>query len=1255
MKKTNHSTIQTEQNRLAKGVVLKHHTSCFGEGECQWLLSASESSDPAMTKPRQTFGLALAMLFCCAAHCAAVESPAKGFYKQSPLFSTCPDEKVSSQSIDRFGPVGIGIELVQPAFAMKVRNVEKDSPAEATGMLEKGQIIESINGQKLADIDPRIQLGRIIEAAEASDGVVRLLIKDTPEAAVREVLVKIPVLGAYSNTWPLDCPKSNKIVRGFADYLARPGANKGFGGIGMLFLLSTGEDKDLATVRDWVHGHADKSVPTYAWHLGYGGIPLTEYYLRTGDAAALLTIQKWVDSAVKAQYLDGWAGRGGVPAVTYGGGGGHLNAGGTAVVTFLLLAKECGANVPDHALHGALTHFYRFAARGNNPYGDNRPEQGFVDNGKNGNLAFAMAAAASLTPNGGRSVYAEARDAAAMSGFYTTTFMLHGHTGGGIGEIWRSAAMGLLHDKKPAQYREFMDNRKWHYDLSRRWDGSFGILGGAAYDTVEWGAGYALTYTIPRKTLRISGALKTQFAHEYKLPERPWGTKSDDAFASLEPVPDQDGQRPDFSQETLAADSAKPLLVWFSQPDVSDEVLRRYSHHPDPMIRLIAARKSVGLDTVYLGKASNGGGKVRPAIVLELIKSQDPRVRRAVVDAVASALSGDALVEFIKPEILDFLLDMLKNPEESWWVKDAVLNLFGRTSADAIAPHVDLIVPFLKHEEWWLQNAALTALTPVVADERCCQKVLPAIGAMLRTCQHYNATAGPMDGICAKLQQGSPEALKLASTSLKISYTRFAGMKTAPGGQNITTVYDSQVKFLAASLAGIPGGYDMLYAVAKDQFPHEPLPYPEIFLSADPEQFGPELKQAIGPIIRDKLIYEYIGKNRASLLAESQANRQSSNVASAFDHLAGLYRKIGIHDYDWRSFDPNLKHATWDYFTFDPPEQQKYDISPWRYRKVTYPQGIENWFTPGFDPAKAGWRKGQVPFGQYQGKVVTDAKPRGRFSCPDPMRTLWDKEVLLVRGTFRLPPFKPGHLYRIVIGTGSYVGAGDGYRLYLNGKQLVEVKEGIGRNMGGTLRGAFITKEFLDEFGNGPVTLAAITFLRYGDRAIVTMPPIPQGIFSMWIEVMKIPPLDDATLRKSATVIPMLSAAWQEKQDPDNKELQTANDKFHFDGKFIANPKLLGAWTAVALVPAIDAFDPAKPVDANRAPIKAITVKEGGLTDSAALIWSGETLMDLDRYHALKMTSKTIGGGEYLFVEAGGFSDKNPVGWKSPLIVMKRK
>jgi hypothetical protein len=163
------------------------------------------------------------------------------------------------------------------------------------------------------------------------------------------------------------------------------------------------------------------------------------------------------------------------------------------------------------------------------------------------------------------------------------------------------------------------------------------------------------------------------------------------------------------------------------------------------------------------------------------------------------------------------------------------------------------------------------------------------------------------------------------------------------------------------------------------------------------------------------------------------------------------------------------------------------------------------------------------------------------------------------------------------------------------------------------------------------------------------------GVFTLWLEEMMLPPITDEAVRKAATIIPMLSSAWQEKQDPNNKELQTDHDKFRYDGKFTANPKVSGSWTTVAVVPAIDTFDPAKPADANRAPFKALTFKDAGLTDSAALIWSGDMLLDLDRFQALKMTPRTIGASDYLFIEAGGFSDQNPPGWKSPLIVLKKK
>ena len=146
-------------------------------------------------------------------------SAAEAYYKESPLFSTAPDPKQSVYALSGFGPIGMSLELHQPAFTLKVGSIEPGSPADAAGVFRKGQIIESINGETLKDIDPCIQLGDIITKAEASDGVLRFRIKDAPDTAAKEVVVNIPVLGSYAPTWPLACDKSDKIVRNFAEYL----------------------------------------------------------------------------------------------------------------------------------------------------------------------------------------------------------------------------------------------------------------------------------------------------------------------------------------------------------------------------------------------------------------------------------------------------------------------------------------------------------------------------------------------------------------------------------------------------------------------------------------------------------------------------------------------------------------------------------------------------------------------------------------------------------------------------------------------------------------------------------------------------------------------------------------------------------------------------------------------------------------------------------------------------------------------------
>ena len=1176
----------------------------------------------------------------------------QGFYRNpEPVFSTRPSETSSLQTIDRLGPVGLGIELLQPAFVMRIANIETGSPAENTRQLAIGQIIESVNGEILADIDPRIQLGRILAEAEATDGVVKLKIQNLKDP----VEIQIPVLGRYSPTWPLDCPKSDRIVRQVADYLSSPDANPGVAGIGMLFLLSTGEEKDLEPVRVWARSVADKPS-TYPWYLGYGGIPLCEYYLRTGDKAVLPGIQKWVDNAVKTQYLDGWIGRGGV-SPTYGNG--HLNAAGTSVVTFYLLAKECGVEVPNHALQGALVHFFRYAGRGGNPYGDHRTEVGFVDNGKNGLLAFTMAAAAALSPEGEDSVYAAARDVCAMQSFYTTSFMLHGHTGGGIGEIWRSAAMGLLKQRRPKQYREFMDNRQWHYDLSRRFDGSFGILGGAGYDKELWGVAYPLAYTIPRKTLRISGAPPTRFSKPYALPQQPWGVVADNRFLSLEAAADAQGKTADLTGETLANDSSLAFLRRFHGEDQpSDDTIRYYIQHQDHNIRFVAANKVIGINSGYIGWRSPGG-PVRSTLMLEFLKHEDPRVRRAMWMAIQTR------TDVVDEAIFNLAIEAIRNPDEAWSVKDPALQVVGSVPADWIIPHIDLLLEYLRHEDWWLQNAALIALTPVVADARVYERVLPAVGELVQQNQRTALTAGLMPGMRSRIKAAGPEVHQLASKTLRGAFTEFGGRMREPGGQDVSSTFDAHLEFIAASLADVPGGLDVLYEVARERQPDEILPYKEFFLNAEPTQFGPKLRAAIKPVINDELIPEFVGLNYSNLQKLALQETQTEYPGGSRDvltELAALHDRAGRAGYNWHMF-ADLRHAKWNYYSYDPsPEEQvPFDQLISRYREVAVPAGMENWFHPEFDPVAASWKLGPSPFGHYMGELPQQPIHKCGDSCQGPgcyggtpIKTFWEKEILLLQGTFQIPPIKNGHRYRIRVNDGDHVGAGGGFRIYINGKSLAESPNCVGRGGGGQPKGAFVTREFLEDFKRGEVTIGVKTFLRFNDKyKVKPTTAVSQGKISLHIEEQRLPPIGQDLLIRSAEVIPFLSSEWQASQDPNDRELQAAASKFRYDGRFIPKSEIQGRWKTVGVVKAIADFEPELRLDPRRAPWERLEFSAQGGTDDVTRIWSGDRLLDLKKYEALQMKVLSVQGEEYLFVETGGFSPRHPVEWKSSWAVLK--
>jgi hypothetical protein len=780
----------------------------------------------------------------------AVTSAKASFYSDDAVyFAFQPNETRGGQVVNRFGPVGLSIELTLPAFGMKIKDVEAGSPAAEAG-LKKGLIIDSINGQKLKDIDPRVQLGNMITQAEAKDGVLKLIIRDKADADPRAVVVTIPAIGAYSESWPLNCKKSDRIVTDLADHLRtrETFALSHLEGPAMLFMLSTGEDKDLEVVRKWAgqlvarYKTPADVAPIQNWTIGYAGVPLCEYYLRTGDASVLPLISMMADHARWDMYNDGWA------HGTYQGkrgpdahmafpymAGGHINACGVHVVTFLLMAKACGADVDEHTLQNSFKHFFRFAGRGNVPYGDGIPEQSFVDNGKTGGFAFTMAAAAKLTPDGENSIYAAARDNSAVKGFYSTSWMLIGHTGGGVGEIWRSYAMGLMHDKAPKKYHEFMNNRRWFNELSRRHDGSFGIVGGGRrYDRPEsWGIMMGMSYTAPRKTLQLTGAPRSKFLKPYTLPPRAWGNAADDAFYANAPAVQENGKIQDIDREVFETHASQPLQALMGDTAVSDAVLLKYAHHPDHGMRRSAAS--------FIAKHK------RDHLILKLLKSKDPRVRHTGAMVIYCTFKRRPIsADRVTNDMVERLCDIINDPDESLWLVHDALRGLSLVSPEQIAPQVDRLLYWVNHDDWWLSAAAMMPLAKVAGDKRFAGRILPAVGKIMAHNTNVPRST-PVAQIFGSLKKAAPEVQKLSLDVLTKSYEDFPSAAEIHGPDKISMwrAEETMLNAILQNAAQFPDGLNRLFAPAQKRFPDTVLPHSRIYLKQNPTQLSPKANAAV--------------------------------------------------------------------------------------------------------------------------------------------------------------------------------------------------------------------------------------------------------------------------------------------------------------------------------------------------------------------------------------------------------------------------
>jgi len=968
----------------------------------------------------------------------------------SPHLAAAPAPSI----LGNFGPTGVEM-LIQHDLTIKVTGIQPSSPAE--GKLTNGQVVTAINGAKLV-ADPmaqRRQLADLITAAEAKDGVLKF----TSDG--KDIVVKIPVLGPLSKSWPLDCPKTKKIIRANADYLGSlpiedlAGHNMNYA-FAILGLLSTGEEKDLEAVRK-IYQHRmkdfkDPDTGPHTWHNGLQGMAVCEYFLRTGDQSVMPLIDAICESARKYQVSGAWTHWGTEVNPQYVGGG-LLNAAGTNVLTTLLLAKQCGAKVNEKTLQDALLFFFRFVGHGANPYGDHRAEDGYGStNGKTEQLAMAMQVAAT-SENG--QVYAMARDKAALSTLHGYPNILNGHTGP-IGLLYYATAVAYMNEKKPELYRNWLEQCRWFFVLSRRHDGAFGLSGGARYDDLEYGRSVLLGLTAPMRTLQITGAPKSPHAKALVLPAQPWGRKADLAFFSL------DGGKAYTNGELI------PHLELASVADADEAGLKRFASHPEHAFREKAA--------------TNIREKGHYGLIEELLQSPDPLARHTAclslnhfqpwsVSSGRGWLSAKSIPrDKFTQAMFDSLMNMVTNPEEALWLVDQSMIALALAAPAQTMTQLDALLPWLDHQEWWLQESASMALSPALLDPKGMDAILPKIIPMLANNEH-NKPRGFVEWMLTRTAKEVPaNQAKHITDALKQIYQE---TPSQPGGSDIgrtgissTQLFGTLNWVLSVDPSLAPEMAKLSAARFKDMRPRE-LNLQTTALMQTATKLDPQKRKDIGQVLAASYRPVIIAQNKDLLSKVSVSNTKALVPLNQILRIDQLADKGG-----WNLLGNNPGgEQEWFYHSFEPAEKTAASEQE-RYRELALPAELKDWFQPTYDPAQHGWKKAKAKIGSA---APFEYQPSESWS-----KALKDAgEVIFMRKTFELDDTNKA-LFRITAFTRQ------GYRVYLNGHPIITEKS---RSKTWQARETYLDDAMKKYLRKGTNIIAATGFLQYfrgkeGDIAI---------------------------------------------------------------------------------------------------------------------------------------------------------------------------
>jgi len=956
--------------------------------------------------------------------CAEEQAKPADYYTEKPLYQTRPNPA----SERHFGVIGTtGLKpRVYPGVVLKVETMMPGSPSE--GKFAKDEILTGINGTALKGLDPFVVMGNALTKAEATDGKMIFDVTSADGKSRRKETVTIPVLGAYSKTWPLDCPKSKRIIDEAAAFYSNPEKfnQDGIpGALACLFLLSTGDDQYLPRVKAYFDAFPKdvKAIGDHTWNNGYNGIACGEYYLRTGDKSVLPILQYYCDDAKDRQMFGcGWThwGRGIWPAYVAGG---LMNPAGAQVLTTLLLGKECGVNVDEQTLLGSLRFFYRFAGHGTVPYGDHRGEGGLGSNGKDGMIAAAMQIASGAS--GDTTIYQKASKYLALSMILSYESMVCGHADEGRGDgIWRGITTSYLMKEKPDLFRQSMDRLTWWHDLSREPGGSIGIATLDFYGSAvgSSGPGMGLSYTAPLRTLRITGAPRTKFSQKYTLPENLWGTKADLAFLSLEHNP----KYLKYGPEEPAHVPYYALGGGYHQPEkdlktLPREVFLKNVYHRNDMIRTQAGKALRAVDAFD--------------DLEKFLQDPDPRVRRAALDGLIDYNYwfgiGDNTIPTDKftPAMVKSITKMLSDPKESWWVVDGALLALKFAPAKEIQTLLPLIEPWTKHSDWWLREAAFLALSGLEKDDALYVKILPTLLKIATSEYHTMPREWMMNHLNAALQQKKPESdagkLIIAALRKAVDTSEIKPGDRSPEGahnvietlkiclQNDPTLAVALATALQLRFSDLKTGDIVGIVAAPGANPAgQPFGFFAVLEKLDSKQ-RKELEDILFTVYRPEIV-----KRLRSYKDYEDAHK--AGIVSTIIDLAKLRNPAA----GWKPIGKVPKsELVWRFKSFDPivekdrvPTREKT-----RFREIQLTDDLKDWFKPEYDNSK--WNSGRAPIGKGVYKA-------GDVSFTN--QTDWGEgEFIVMRTTFEVDALDYDS-YRLSILNPQ------GFHVYLNGQRIAE-------------------------------------------------------------------------------------------------------------------------------------------------------------------------------------------------------------------------